>query len=113
LGDIYKEKKYMNFLATLSQQQYVISANTWSECLAYCEGTGLDITSIQLIPQAITHYNVAGTNSYQVTALDSEGSQINNIVWETDFNSLSTWLDSQGYESIRTIQQSNKTYVVV
>ena len=110
-------KKYMNLLAILgvssSQQQVVISANTWSSALAYCEGTGLQINSIQLVNQATIHYNVPGTNSYQVTALDSQGVQVNNIVWETDFDSLTAWMDSQGYQTIKTVQQSNKSYVVV
>jgi hypothetical protein len=107
----------MNFLAILgatpSQQQHVISANTWSSCLAYCEGTGLSINSIQLIPQATIHYNVVGTNSYQVTALDALGAPITSIVWETDFDSLTSWLDSQGYQLVKLVQQSNKSYVVV
>lgn len=107
----------MNFSAILgvstSQTQYVISASSWSSCLAYCEGTGLQINTIQLINQATLHYNVPGTNSYQITAVDSEGVTVNNIVWETDFDSLTTWVDSQGYQSVKTVQQSNKTYVVV
>ncbi len=115
-GYLYK-KKYMNFLAILgsaqTQVQYVISANSWSSCLAYCEGTGLSINSIQLISQSTIHYNVAGTNSYQLQALDAQGAPIQCIVWETNFDSLTTWVDSQGYQSIKSLQQSNKTYVVV
>ena len=107
----------MNFIASLgvgqSAQQFVISANTWSSCLAYCEGTGLDINSIQVINQITIHYNIPGTNSYQIQALDSQGGVVNSIVWETNFDSLSTWIDSQGLQSVKTIVQSNKTYVVV
>jgi hypothetical protein len=37
----------MNFLATLinsgTQVNKIINANSWSSCLAYCEGTGFDI----------------------------------------------------------------------
>lgn len=107
----------MNFLAILgtpqTQTQYVISANSWSSCLAYCEGTGLGIISIQVISQSTVHYNVPGTNSYQVQGLDAQGTPIQSLVWETSFDSLATWLDSEGYQSIKTILQSNKTYVVV
>jgi len=41
----------MNFLVNLgsgvTQEQRIVNASSWSTCLAYCEGTGLTIVSIQ------------------------------------------------------------------
>ena len=107
----------MNFLAILgtpqSQQQFVISANSWSSCLAYCEGTGQEIISIQHLINGSFYPNVSGTNCYQVAATNSSNQLINNWVWETSFDSLTTWIDAQGFLSVVSVQFSNKTYVVV
>ena len=114
-GYLYK-KKYMNFLVvfgTGTPQQYIVSANTWSSCLAYCEGTGKEIQSIGTLSKVTFFPNVSGTNSYQVTCSNAQGDLKNLVVWETNVDSLLTWLDSQGYNSIKTIQQSDKSYVVV
>ncbi len=109
----------MNFLVTFNsptQQQTieVINASSWATCLAYCEGKGLDIFQIQQLPNAVIFDNVSGsTNCFQVVAKNSSNVLVNNYVWETDFDSLTTWIDLQGFQSIQSILLSNKSYVVV
>ena len=106
----------MNFLVifgTGTPQQYVISTDTWASCLAYCEGTGKEIQSIGTLSKVTFFPNVSGINSYQVSCSDAQGDLKNLVVWETNVDSLLTWLESQGYNSIKTIQQSDKSYVVV
>ena len=107
----------MNFLVTLgavsSQEQYVINAPSWSSCLAYCEGTQQPIFSIQLLPNSIINYNVSGTNCFIVSGKNAQGVQENHYVWESNFESLSAWVELQGFQTVNTVQSSNKTYVVV
>lgn len=107
----------MNFLVQLNgesgQEQRVINASSWSTCLAYCEGTGLTILTIQSIPNAIVNYNVSGNTCYNVSAINSEGGLESHYVWESNFADVSTWVESQGFQSVNIIQSSNKSYVVV
>jgi hypothetical protein len=110
--DIYKEKT-MNFSVILgTQEQLVISAPSWSACLAYCEGTGKPIQNIQLISAQIINYNVEGTNCYTVSALKNAITE-NHLVWESNFDTLNTWIESQGFSSVQLVITSNKAYVVV
>ena len=109
----------MNFLVTFNsptQQQTieVVNASSWATCLAYCEGTGLDIFQIQQLPNAVIFHNVPGSTScYQVVAKNASNVLINNYVWETDFDSLTAWIDLQGFQSVQSVQFSNKSYVIV
>jgi hypothetical protein len=107
----------MIFLASLgtsqSPEQFVINAASWSECLAYCEGTGQGILGIQYIPNTIINYNEIGTNCYNVTASKTLGSFENHYVWENSFDNLNTWIESQGFLSVQMVQFTNKAYVVV
>ena len=62
----------MNFQASLgtgsTQEQRIINASSWSTCLAYCEGTGLNISAIQLLPTVnIVQLDLETTDCYQGT----------------------------------------------
>ena len=105
---------YVSFTNQSSQLPLIINASSWSSCLAYCEGTGNPLQSIQYLPNAVANNNVTGiTNCYQVLVRNAQAEQVNHYVWETDFNSLTTWIESQQFSQVLTIQNSNKSYVVV
>ena len=107
----------MNFTISLGtgnlQEFSIVNASSWSNCLAYCEGTGLQINSIQFIPNSIIVHNTETTNCFQVLAKSSEGTNTNYLVWENTFDDLTTWINSQSFQSVLSIQLSNKSYVVV
>jgi hypothetical protein len=110
----------MNFLATLTdsgtQVNKVINANSWSSCLAYCEGTGFDITFISQISSNTTVVlnNPTSQNCYNVTLKSNSSSTgFNYFVFDTDFNSLETWLAEQTDTTVVGIQLSQKSYVTV
>jgi hypothetical protein len=110
----------MNFLATLSnsgtQLNKMINANSWSACLAYCEGTGFDIN---IITQISSNVNVVlldqtSQNCYNVfLKSNSSSTSLNNFVFATDFNSLETWLAEQADATVVGIQLTQKSYVTV
>ena len=107
----------MNFSAIFgtpqSQEQFVINAPSWSACLAYCEGTGKQLYSIQLQSSINIIYNVEGTNCYLVSAKDSGGVSQTYFVWESSFDTLNNWVEAQEFSSIQLVQYANKSYVVV
>ena len=110
----------MNFQATLTnsgtQVNKIINANSWSSCLAYCEGTGFDINFISQIASNITVVlnDASSQNCYTVTfKSNSSSTGFNYFVFDTDFNSLETWLAAQTDAIVVGIQLSQKSYVTV
>ena len=114
---IFINKNNMNFQASLgtgsTQEQRIINSSSWSTCLAYCEGTGLDITSIQLLPQTNVVVYDSGTNNCYTTNIKSAGVSISYIVWANDFQSFTTWLNSLTSPVLLSVQNQNKLYVTV
>ena len=108
----------MNFLATLSNSQVnkIINANSWSACLAYCEGTGLNINSIVQLPSStsVILKDPTTENCYNVfLKSNSSTTNSNNFVFANDFNSLETWLADQTDVYVVNIQLTQKSYVTV
>jgi hypothetical protein len=110
----------MNFLVNLSNNNVpvsrIINANSWSACLAYCEGTEFQINSItQLSSNVIIVLNEpTSQNCYNVNLKsNSTGTIFVYYVFVTDFNSLETWLAEQTDTTVTTIQLSQKSYVTV
>jgi hypothetical protein len=105
----------MYFLVTFNlfggNEQRLVSANTWSSCLTYCEGTELNFQSITNVSTAIVAYNSPGTNCYRISGNYVDGTIFNGYVWETNFDSLTVWLDSQNFQSVNLVQLSNISYV--
>jgi hypothetical protein len=107
----------MNFQVSLgvapSQELRVVIANSWSTCLAYCEGVGSSINSINQIDSVNMIIVDSGTNScYQVNL--KNGSVVSNyMVWASTYSSFNTWLDSQVDVELVSLQFSNKLYVTV
>ena len=108
----------MNFLVTFNsptQQQTieVINASSWATCLAYCEGTGLDIVTIQLLPLVnIVQLSTETTDCYQGT-IKVNGVATQYFVWANSFDSFNTWFESLTTPVLQNIQFSNKLYVTV
>jgi hypothetical protein len=109
----------MVFLASLSidsiHTEKIIVTNTWSECVAYCEGLSSQISSIQTMPDSTLILNhPESENCYFVTSISkTSGIWYNYLVWETDFDTLYTWIQSQPSLSIQSISERNIAYVVL
>ena len=115
--EIFINKNNMNFQASLgtgsTQEQRIINASSWSTCLAYCEGTGLNITNIQLLPNVnIVQLSTETTDCYQGT-IKVNGVATQYFVWANSFDSFNTWFDSLTNPVLQNIQFSNKLYVTV
>ena len=107
----------MNFLASFSGSPTVtkiINAPSWSSCLAYCEGTGLGIVSISTYNGTIIINDDTTNNCYNVSLL-SEGTRVNTnyLVFDTDYNTLQTWINAQTGKTVLGLSVSEKSYVVV
>ncbi len=115
--EIFINKNNMNFQASLgtgsTQEQRIINASSWSTCLAYCEGTGLNISNIQLLPNvSIVQLSTETTDCYQGT-IKVNGVATQYFVWANSFDSFNTWFESLTTPVLQNIQFSNKLYVTV
>ena len=115
--EIFINKNNMDFLVNLSsgstQEQRVINASSWSTCLAYCEGTELNIVSIQQLPNAnIVQLGSELINCYQGT-IKVNGVAIQYFVWANNFDTFTAWFDTLTNPTLQNIQLSNKLYVTV
>ena len=115
--EIFINKNNMNFQASLgtgsTQEQRIINASSWSTCLAYCEGTGLNISAIQLLPTVnIVQLDLETTDCYQGT-IKVDGVATQYFVWANSFDSFNTWFDTLTNPVLQNIQFSNKLYVTV
>jgi hypothetical protein len=115
--EIFINKNNMNFLAILSsgatQEQRIINASSWSTCLAYCEGVGLTITSIQSLPSANIVIHDSGTNNCYNSFIMVGGVAINYVVWANSFESFNIWFETLTDAVLQNLQFSNKLYVTV
>ena len=112
----------MNFQVTFSagtgpvnSSFKIINASSWSTCLAYCEGTGIDISHIiNLANIEVVVNDETTTNCFQVT-LKSSTTQLQNsyMVFDTSYNTLQTWIGTQTNKIVTNITLQQKTYVVV
>lgn len=114
---IFINKNYMEFQVNLAsgatQEQRVISTSSWSTCLAYCEGTGLDLSTIQSIPQINIVIHDSGTTNCYSAYIKVGGVPINYMVWANNFESFNTWVNTLTNPVIQIVQNSNKLYVTV
>jgi hypothetical protein len=112
----------MNFQVTFSagtgpvnSSFKIINASSWSTCLAYCEGTGTDISQIiNLANIEVVVNDETTTNCFQVT-LKSSTTQLQNtyMVFDTSYDTLQTWIGAQTNKSVIGVNLQQKTYVVV
>jgi hypothetical protein len=112
----------MNFQVTFSagtgpvnSTLKIINASSWSNCLAYCEGIGSEISQIWCLGNMEVIVNdETTTNCFQVV-LKSTTTQLQNtyMVFDTSYNTLQTWINSQTNKTVTSISLQQKTYVVV
>jgi len=106
----------MNFQASFSNSPTVIkliNAPSWSSCLAYCEETGLELNSMGSFNDEIVINDNTTTNCYLVTLLSETKVNTNQVVFDTDYNTLQTWINAQTGKTCIGIRLSEKSYVVV
>ena len=108
----------MNFLITLTDDGVVISkivnAPSWSSCIAYCEGTGLIINNITNLLINVVVNNPSSENCFNLSLIDNEtGALSTYFVFDTDFDSLMTWINAQTEKTVVNLQTTKKTYVTV
>ena len=106
----------MNFQASFSNSPTVIkliNAPSWSSCLAYCEETGLVLNSMGSFNDEIVINDNTTTNCYLVTLLSETIVNTNHVVFDTDYNTLQTWINAQTGKTCIGIRLSEKSYVVV
>jgi len=112
----------MNFQVTFSagtgpvnSSFKIINASSWSTCLAYCEGTGIDISQIWYLANTEVVVNDASSsNCYQISLKSSTTQLITTyMVFDTNYDTLQTWIENQTNKSVLSINLQPKTYVVV
>jgi len=110
----------MNFLVQLTNSGTVVSkiinANSWSSCLAYCEGTGLEINIINyLSPNTNVVVNdPSSENCYNVSLKSNITNTFTNyFVFATDFSSIETWIGQQEDVTVTGVILSQKSYLTV
>ena len=107
----------MNFQVSFSGSPTtikIINAPSWSSCLAYCEGTGLVVNSISLMSTQIIVNDESTTNCYSVSLISNTTNLPSTYcVFDTDYNSLQNWINSQTEKSVKAIILNQQSYVVV
>ena len=110
----------MHFLAQITLNgddvTYIITANSWSNCLSYLEGTGGDIVQIIKLGDttSVVLNTPSTTNCYNVALKDVNTQQrFNYVVFENSFTGLQNWISQQTDKQVTSIQFSEKTYVNV
>ena len=107
----------MNFQVSLgeasSQEIRIVIANSWSTCLAYCEGVGSQLNSINQIDTVNMIIVDSGTNNCYRVTLNNGSVTSTSMVWASTYSSFNTWLDTQVDVELITIQFSNKLYVTL
>ena len=112
----------MNFQATLytgsagpvNPSYKIINAPSWSACLAYCEGTGENISQLSYLTNAEVVVNdETSTNCFQVSLRSNTTMLLTSyMVFDTSYDTLQTWINSQTNKSVANINVQQKTYVV-
>jgi hypothetical protein len=110
----------MNFSTTSqnnNEQVFrIIDANSWSNCIAYLEGTGETVNQINIISNATTIVlnNPSSTVCYYVLLKDTVSkTAYNYIVFDESYLNLQNWISQQTGKKVISIQESEKNYVTV
>lgn len=110
----------MNFILNLTDSglavNKILNADSWSSCIAYCEGTGFDINNITLLSSNATVVlnNPSSQNCFIILFVSKETNvTYNYFVFDTDFENLQTWLNTQTDKTVLSIQTNKYSYVTV
>ncbi len=97
------------------QSSTLLSATTWSNAAAYAEGTGKEIQSInEPNNQTLVLNSPLSNNFYQLTLKNkTTGANSNYFVFEDDYQSLNTWLESQTNSELVNLYNSQRNYVAI
>lgn len=95
------------------QSSTLLSASTWSDATAYAEGTGKQITSItEPVNPTLVLNAPLSTNFYQLTLKNTvSGTSTQFFVFDQDFQSLTTWIDSQANTELTNLINQQRNYV--
>jgi hypothetical protein len=107
-------KKMIFIIQYKDQSSTLLSATTLSDAAAYVEGTGKEIYSIsQPYNTATLVLNAPQFNNfYQLTLRNnSTGASTNYFVFEEDFESLNTWIESQSDTEVIQLYRQQRNYV--
>lgn len=96
------------------QTSTLLSASTWSQAVAYAEGTGRDIQQI-FQPPSLSELILNSPNSsicYQATCKNIDtGLTKSYFVFEESFQSLKTWIDSLTDSEVTNLILKQLNYV--
>jgi hypothetical protein len=89
----------------------LVSANTWSDCTAWAEGTGNSIQSINVQQQTLRPINVSSDDSYNVGLKDTITNAISSYIIYDTYTNIDSWIESQPSMSVQTINYQKRTFV--
>jgi hypothetical protein len=95
------------------QSSTVLSASTWSEATAYGEGTGKSIQQMfqPNNTELVLNYP-SSTNCYQLICKNTNtGLSQSYFVFEEDFQSLNTWIESLTDSEVTHLSNQQRNYV--
>lgn len=103
----------VNFKNGNSFENYAISGTSWSECIAYCEGTGKPIQSISLYNTTLILNDTQSTDCYYVS-LSNTLTNLTTfyLIFDTYQNTL-TWIESQSDSSLTALTYQKRTYISI
>ncbi len=93
-------------------QQYIISANSWSECSSYLEGTGKQINSISQFNQILI-LNDVNSDSYYVTLKTDATELVSNYLIFDTYSNVIDWINSQSGKSLNNLVYQLKTFISI
>jgi hypothetical protein len=117
--DIFIRKKKLNMLFNVNFKSnttidtYTISGDSWSQCVAYCEGTGKEIQTISIYNAELILNDSEIKDSYYVS-LSNNVTEINKfyLIFDTYQNTL-TWIESQSDSSLTSLSYQKRTYILI
>lgn len=95
------------------QSSTLLSGATWGEAVAYAEGTGKAISSInEPVNPTLVLNSPLSNNFYQLTLKNtSTGTSTLYFVLDADYQSLNTWIESQVGTELTNLQNFQRNYV--
>jgi len=103
----------VNFKSNTTIDTYTISGDSWSQCVAYCEGTGKEIQTISIYNAELILNDSEIKDSYYVS-LSNNVTEINKfyLIFDTYQNTL-TWIESQSDSSLTSLSYQKRTYILI
>jgi hypothetical protein len=91
----------------------LISASTWSNCASYLEGTGDEISSINIQNQTFIGNNTSSDESYNVTLKDDSTSLSQSYIIYDSYTNVISWVNSQTGKSLQGLQYQKRTFTQI